>query len=149
MLGDMVWLYSKSELHRDWPLRSINAWLLPAIQHDQCRIYYRNARPIGFVSWAFLSDEVQQSYVKKTSSLRPDQWRSGDNFWLLDLVAPFGDAKLIINDLRSGFFSDKIGYFLRDKPGRKALTICHVHGKSARGKDLKAFSAKPVLTSYS
>ena len=39
----------------------------------------------GFVNWAYLSKEVEKSYIK-TSKIYKNEWKSGDYLWLYDIV---------------------------------------------------------------
>lgn len=131
VLGEMVWLYAASELHRRWPIAAINHWLMPAIAHRQYRIYRRNRRPVGLVTWAQMSAEVETAYVRNTRSLQPQDWTSGDRNWVIDFIAPFGDARRIANDLRRNVFADEVGRFLRQRKGDDTLRIFYVHGVNA------------------
>jgi hypothetical protein len=49
--------------------------------------------PVAVVTWAFVSDDVDQLLEKQSESvrrLRPDQWNSGGIGWLIDAA---GDAE--------------------------------------------------------
>jgi cytolysin-activating lysine-acyltransferase len=134
VLGEMVWLYSMSELHRTWPIGSIHQWLLPALMHKQYRIYHKGKKPVGLVTWARMSAEVETAYVRNTRSLQPKDWASGDRLLGLDLVAPFGDDNIMIHDLRHEVFPDEVGRFLRVRKGDDTLRIMYVHGVNAIAK---------------
>lgn len=142
--GQVVWLYSMSELHRNWAFNSIHHWILPALQRKQYRIYHRGKKPVGFVSWAYLDAETEQAYVRKTTSLRSDGWRSGDRLWLIDFIAPFGDAKEILKELKYDVFKDDTACFLRAKPRDDVMRIMYVHGVNARRKN-GSFGRKAII----
>lgn len=110
---------------------SLHQWLLPALRHKQYRIYRKGDLPVGFVTWAWLSEDVESRYAAKTSSLSPQEWQSGNRLWLLDLVAPFGDAKKVFSDLRGNVFPNEVGRFLRAKKGDDVLRVMYVHGYNA------------------
>lgn len=131
VLGEMTWLYSMSELHRTWPIGSIHQWILPALMHKQYRIYHKGKKPVGLITWARMSKEVETAYVRNTRSLQPKDWNSGDRLWGLDLIAPFGDGKRIIQDLRINVFADEVGRFLRVRKGDDTMRIMYVHGAKA------------------
>lgn len=134
ILGEMAWLYSMSELHRTWPIGSIHQWLLPALLHKQYRIYHKNKKPVGFMTWARMSAAVETAYVRNTRSLQPKDWNSGDRLWGIDLVAPFGDGKQIMKDIRANVFCDEVGRFLRVRKGDDTLRIMYFHGVNAIAK---------------
>ncbi len=83
------------------------------------------------VTWAWLSAEVETAYVHNPRSLHPKAWKSGSRLWLLDLIAPYGDAKHIVSDLRTTIFANEVGRFLRAKKGSDTMKIMYVHGKKA------------------
>lgn len=128
LLGEIVWLWSHSKLHREWSISSIHQWILPALLHNQFRIYRRDGKPRGFVSWAKMSTEVEEAYVLNTATLKPNDWVSGDKGWIIDYVAPFGDAKDIAHDLKYHVFANDMGRFLRTKPGSDTMNIRYLHG---------------------
>jgi hemolysin-activating ACP:hemolysin acyltransferase len=54
----------------------------------------------GFVTWAYLSHECAQGLKDGTRKLDAMDWRSGDQFWLIDVVAPFGGVWSMVSDMR-------------------------------------------------
>jgi cytolysin-activating lysine-acyltransferase len=132
MLGEIVWLMAHSTLHRGWPIESIMQWVIPALLHQQCRLYHRSGRPVAYVAWARLSREVEESYVLNPRSLQPKDWVSGERHWVIDWIAPFGDSNAVIRDLREGLFRDEVGRALRVKPGSDEMRIIYLHGANAR-----------------
>ena len=77
VLGEMVWLYSMSEMHRTWPIGSIHQWLLPALMHKQYRIYHKGKKPVGLVTWAHMTAEAETAYVRNARSLQPKDGDGG------------------------------------------------------------------------
>lgn len=134
VLGEIVWLLSHSSLHQDWPIGSIQQWVFPALVHNQFRVYRRNGKPKGFVSWARMSKAVEEAYVLDTSSLQPDGWKAGDHIWIIDFVAPFGDAKEIARDMKTNVFPNDVGRYLRIKEGSDTMHIRYLHGINALSK---------------
>ena len=134
MLGEIVWLMAHSKLHQDWPIASIFQWIMPALMHKQCRLYRRNGRPVAYVAWAQMSKKVEEDYVLNPKNLQPKDWISGDRYWLVDWIAPFGDSAAVIQDLREGIFKDEVGRALRVKPGSDEMQIIYVHGANAFAK---------------
>ncbi len=64
-------------------------WMtLPAIALDQFRLWRQNNMPVAFATWAYLSDEAEERMQQGVRRLGPADWKSGDNLWLMDLVAP-------------------------------------------------------------
>lgn len=110
---------------------SIQQWLLPAILTRQMRLYRQNGKPHAFVTWAWLSAEIEEAYVLNTASLQPKDWKSGNRGWIIDWVAPFGGTRDIASDLKQNVFRNDVGRFLRLKEGSDTLKIVYVHGANA------------------
>ena len=134
MLGEIVWLMAHSKVHQEWPIASIFQWVIPAIAHQQCRLYRRNGKPVAYVAWARMSKEVEETYVLNPRALEPKDWISGDRGWLVDWIAPFGDTPSVMQDLRTGIFKDEVGRALRVKPDSDEMQIIYVHGINAQAK---------------
>jgi cytolysin-activating lysine-acyltransferase len=144
ILGEMAWLYSMSELHRTWPMGSIHQWLLPALINKQYRIYHRGNKPVGLVTWAHLTAETETAYVRNTRSLQPKDWTGGDRNWIIDFIAPFGDALRIGHDLRSNVFPNDVGRILQVQKGSDTMKIAYIHGVKAVDK-ARDWDANPTV----
>ena len=46
----------------------------------------------GFVNWAYLNKDVEKDYVK-TSKIYKNEWKSGVNLWLYDIVSIIRKSK--------------------------------------------------------
>lgn len=92
-----------------YALFQLAALVTTPIKLDQFRIY-RNAKgPIGFVSWAWMSDTASDDYANDRRLLTPDDINSGPHLWLIEMIAPFGHMHEIARDLRDTVFPGKIG----------------------------------------
>lgn len=90
ILGEVTYLMSASSIHKYFWVIDINNSMLPAIELNQYRIYDNKNRPIGFVSWAYLSNEIEEKYISSPTILKLEDWKSGDNWFFVDFIAPFG-----------------------------------------------------------
>jgi hemolysin-activating ACP:hemolysin acyltransferase len=91
-LGEILWLFAHSPMHRRMRLFDLQRFVLPALKHDRYRIYKRNGMPIGYVGIARLSQEVEDLWLAGGYVLQPDDWVSGDRLWIMHFVTPFGDT---------------------------------------------------------
>lgn len=147
VFGQMVWLASQSELHSNWRLGAVQRWFLPPLKHGFVKIFHRGEKPVGFASWAYLSEEVERAYVLNPSSLQPNQWKSGTRLWAIDFIAPFGDAARMSSELRKTVFPKSAGRFLRVKPGHDTARIFYFHGSEVAGGKAPKPANPPVLSS--
>lgn len=56
--------------------------------------------PVGCVSWAFASDEIEQRMRQGVWRLAPGEWKSGEDAWLMDVIVPFGGQDKAIAEVR-------------------------------------------------
>lgn len=99
-------LLLQSPAHRYFFLSDLEWLIYPPIQLRQFKLYMNEERPVGYVSWALLSDDAEQRFMA-SRRLAPGDWRTGDRVWVIDLVAPFGGAEAIFSDLRGKILAGK------------------------------------------
>jgi hemolysin-activating ACP:hemolysin acyltransferase len=112
-LGQIIAVLMRSAAHKHYSLADLEWLVLPAVLSGQYRIAQAKqsgvAAPIGVVLWASVSADVDQrlSDLSIPARLRPDEWRSGDVPWLMELVC---DARLqpaLLKDLGETTFKGR------------------------------------------
>jgi hemolysin-activating ACP:hemolysin acyltransferase len=130
-IGDLVVVMSKSPAHKHYSLADIEWMVLPPVLAGQFYVAEAtNAEtgfraPIAAVTWARASAEVDarlREGAGRPIRLRPDEWTSGDTFWLIDIV---GDPRGLGNALHwllDEPFKDRPAYVVvRDAAGGAKL----------------------------
>jgi cytolysin-activating lysine-acyltransferase len=112
VLGEIVWLMSQSPLHKQFFIADLE-WLVmtPAIL-QQFRLFYDQSKPIGVAFWATVNEEVEARLAAGTTRMRPQDWKSGDRLWVVDVIAPFGGAEQMVQDLKAKVFPQREMKFL-------------------------------------
>lgn len=130
LIGQITSLMLSSNLHRQYRIDDIGAMFLPAIHLNQFRIYKnQKGDPVALITWAYLSNDIENEYQQGKRSLKLADWKSGDNGWIIDFIAPFGHAKQVIRDLRNNVFPGQIGKALRVKENGKVKGVLRFWGK--------------------
>ena len=101
MIGSITHLMMCSELHRKYQIIDIAELFLPSLIHNQFRYCEVDGQPLGFVNWAWLTDEIEEKYKTGKYVLKLDEWQGGSNLWFIEFIAPFGHTHLMIKDLRT------------------------------------------------
>ena len=84
--------------------------------HGQFRMSHEGGRAVSYVTWANLSEEVEQAYMANPLNLQPKDWNSGEITWIIDFIAPFGHIWPVVHDLRNNVFQKgQVGKALRVK----------------------------------
>jgi cytolysin-activating lysine-acyltransferase len=95
-----VLLMSRDARHRHLFLADLEWALLPPLALKQVRLFRKDDRPVAFATWAFVSEEVEARLAAGHTRLKPEEWKSGDRCWIVDVVAPFGGADEVVKTLK-------------------------------------------------
>ena len=105
-VGDIVVVLSRSPSHKFMSLADIEWLVLPAVVTGQFYVAElahkeTGARaPVAVVTWASVSDEVDRRLRENTGQrirLIPQEWKSGEHLWLVDVA---GEPQAIAVALR-------------------------------------------------
>lgn len=145
-LGSAVWLWMHSATHRNFPLHTLSALLLPAIKHRQFVLASEAGRPVFYLAWANLSAEAEQRYLQNHPIHMPDQdWNSGERMWVLDLVAPFGHARKLVRLLQRQQFANRLMRTLYHRGEERGMRIKTFQGIAVLPEEARMwFAAHPV-----
>ena len=104
-IGEIFFLVSHSELHMRQPVFLIERRFIHPLSIGQVRMFHgTNNVPIGCVSWAWLSDDVDRAMMDDPDALRPGDWQSGDHLWFIEFIAPFGRVREMVRFLDDEVF---------------------------------------------
>lgn len=107
LLGPVAWLLMQQGSTRHIALADLEWRVFPALVLEQAKLYLKNDAPLAFASWGLLSEAAAGRY-RQVQQLAPADWKSGDQVWLVDLVAPFGGADQVLKDLRENVFPTSV-----------------------------------------
>jgi len=106
VFGQATWLMTQSRGHRNMFISDLEWMVMPPLLLRQFRLFPGKDQPLGMALWAQLSDEASQR-LEQGGKLKPEDWKSGDNFWLVELLAPFGHNDAMLQDLKASIFKGK------------------------------------------
>lgn len=104
LLGAVAWLMMQQKTTCHTLLSELEWRVMPPLVLDQAKLYLRDEAPVAYVSWARLSQVAAARYQQAPHHLGSGDWKSGDQFWLIDLCTPFGGGSEIIDTLRGTVF---------------------------------------------
>jgi cytolysin-activating lysine-acyltransferase len=127
LYGDVLFVAFRSARHSGVPLAQIRAAFEPPLVLGQIRVFRFDDVPRGFYTWALLSAEAERRYVTG-EALLPEDWRSGNRLWLIDLIAPYrGLTSGIVRWVMTpGNFTDRAFHFRRVTQGNRTRRIVHI-----------------------
>lgn len=144
-LGEMVWLMTRSPLHKHLKLADLEWLLMPAILMNQFRLFRAGEQVVGLALWAYITP-AQAEEMGKTGRLSAEDWRHGTDvlqlvkdqqsgkqvelaepalkdgeleLWLVDFTVPFATAE---NKLAQACMADLVRGPLQGKKLRMHKT---------------------------
>lgn len=123
IFGTVAALMIDSPMHQHLFLADMKWLVIPPIHLRQFRIFRRDNHPFAYVSWAMLSEEAGERLKQGKHRLRPDEWRSGDQVWIIDLIAPFGGQEDVLKDLKRNVFKDTKVRVFQMAPDKSGMAV--------------------------
>ena len=69
--------------------------ILPSLRLNQ----YKTDHKTYFYNWAYLNDKAEKEYID-TGHIQCFNWKSGNNLWLAEFVAPYGQTGYMVRNMR-------------------------------------------------
>ncbi len=124
VLGEIVWLMSQSPLHKQFFIADLEWFVMTPILLQQFRLFYAKDRPMGVVLWAYVDDDTAARLAAGTNKLRPQDWKSGNTLWAVEVIAPFGGAEEMLKDLKAKVFPTRdVRYVSVAADGKKDVRV--------------------------
>lgn len=120
-IGDIVVVLSRSPAHKHYSLADIEWMVLPPVAAGQFYVAEMADKqrgfhaPVAVVTWALVSEEVDrrlQGDVGHRVRLRPDEWRSGEIGWIVDLAGAPAGVRQALAWLEAGPFKERAAKLL-------------------------------------
>ena len=146
VLGSVAWLWMHSASHRDFPLPTLPALLLPAIKNRQFILASESGRAVFYLSWANLTIDAEKRYLANSPLLMPEaDWNCGDRMWVLDWVAPFGHTAAVNRLVRRQLFANRFGPRLYHRGNERGIEVRTFQGVAVLKEEAKEwFKSHPV-----
>jgi hemolysin-activating ACP:hemolysin acyltransferase len=88
ILGQVAALMMRSAGHRHLFLSDMEWLVVPPLLIGQVRVFQSAGAPVAAAFWASVSEEVEKRLEQGETRLRPQDWKSGDRLWLIEVIAP-------------------------------------------------------------
>ena len=115
-IGDVVLVFSRSPAHKHYSLADTEWMVLPPIAAGQFHVVdamdkrHGFCAPVAVVTWALVSEEVDQLLSQQAGRLRrlrPDEWKNGPIGWLIDAAGDVAGVRAALQWLAAGPFKEK------------------------------------------
>lgn len=145
LLGEMTWLLTQSPIHKAMQIGDLEWLCMPALLTQQFYLFRDGDQPIGLALWAKCNEvaekKLEGGMIEPENRLTLEEWSSGPNIWLVDLIAPFAtiqnkQREIMIADLISGPLSGLKFNFHQTDPNTGKRTVQTIEEDA--GEKLKA-----------
>lgn len=135
LLGEMTWLLSQSPLHRALSIADLEWLVMPVLVNRQFYLFRDGEQVVGLALWAYCGAsaraKLDRGMIEPENRLDLDEWTSGEDIWLIDLIAPFAtpenrQREVMFADLISGPLQGKAFNFHQTDPTTGKRTVQHV-----------------------
>lgn len=121
-LGEAVHPLTRSSAHKYLFVTDLEWSVIPPLMLWRFRLFRAQGRVGGLALWARVSEEIDDRLAGGVSRLAPLEWRSGERVWLIDLVAPFGGADRMVEELsKTALAGSGFRYWGVDEQGRRVV----------------------------
>lgn len=133
VFGDMAFLAFRSPRHVEMPVATVRRYFEPPVMLGQFRIFRFDEIPRGMYTWAWLSDDAARKLVTG-EPLLPQEWRSGNRLWIVDMIAPYTGltASIVRWIMKRGNLTDGDFYFRRVSGVNDTRRIVHIDFNRSR-----------------
>lgn len=101
-VDDGRFLFLRSPHHRNYTREEYQAYLIYPCKTNCIRLYYREKRPIGLVTWCWFEEDKAKGFLnfEYLPTVEDYQFREDAQLWCVELIAPYGDGSTIFREAR-------------------------------------------------
>ena len=102
---DCLYLFNQSEDHRLYTLSEFNHYCIFPLLHKKARLFYDGDTPVGYVSWAWLTEDEVEKFLSQMWVPSEEVWKRPDiiddryQLWGIDFIAPYGHSTKVMRGM--------------------------------------------------
>ena len=104
-LDDGRFLFLRSIHHKDYGPDELYSYLVLPCKKNAIRLYYRNDRPIGLVTWCWFEPTKARDFVNFEYLPVESDYVKKDNteLWGIEFITPYGDARKVMSAIKAEY----------------------------------------------
>jgi len=96
-------LMKTSDRHKTWSRSDVERLIIPPIELKQYMVFRDEERPVGYLSWAWMSQEASDGFASRERKLTASDWNSGPHAWIIDVISDGGNVRKMMGALSARF----------------------------------------------
>ena len=101
---DGISLMELGDTHSKYTPSEVNTYLLLPIHYNRIRLYYQDTKPIGLITWCWLSPYKSTLFLEDKYEPVEDDYilenPEGYDLWGIEFIAPFGHTRRMMKTIR-------------------------------------------------
>ena len=101
---DGISLMELGDTHSKYTPSEVNTYLLLPTQYNRIRLYYQDAKPVGLITWCWLSPSKSTLFLEDKYEPVEDDYAlenpEGYDLWGIEFIAPFGHTRRMMKAIR-------------------------------------------------
>lgn len=101
---DGISLMELGDTHSRYTPSEVNTYLLLPIQYNRIRLYYQDTKPVGLITWCWLSPSKSTLFLEDKYEPVGDDYAlenpEGYDLWAIEFIAPFGHTRRVVKAIR-------------------------------------------------
>ena len=129
-IGLALTVMAQSQYHRSFrPVRYFAGQVLPPLNLGQMRYYVGpSGVPTGYLTWAYLSDDVLAEVLLTGRKLEQNEWRCGPNPLVYDWISDRHTTGAMVRDMTTNLFPDHVIHGIRRNPDGSMRRVARMRG---------------------
>jgi hemolysin-activating ACP:hemolysin acyltransferase len=101
---DGISLMELGDTHSKYTPSEVNTYLLLPTQYSRIRLYYQDTKPVGLITWCWLSPSKSTLFLEDKYEPVEDDYTlenpEGYGLWGIEFIAPFGHTRRMMKAIR-------------------------------------------------
>ena len=103
VFGEVCELLAESQIYGHWRMDKVIKTFVPPIAHKQALVFRKGGKMVAIVTWAWVSDDALEDLKSGKRRIDLDDWKSGENLFFVDFLAPYGGVSKIMRHVMAHF----------------------------------------------
>jgi hemolysin-activating ACP:hemolysin acyltransferase len=128
--GNIVTILMQSQHYKTMQLHELKERVVPPLLANQFRVAEAGVKgsgqtaPVALLLWARVSNEVHErlsAMLDKPLELAPDEWQSGEHYWIIDAIGDQRFLTPLLTELRKNEFKGRTVHYRAHTNGEPEL----------------------------
>ena len=97
-------LFRASPFHKYYTVEDLYTYLQLPIKHGKFRLYYDNGKPVGIITWCWMTTENADAFLQEAYHPTEDDYQYDapgvKELWGMEFIAPYGHTRQMMRAIK-------------------------------------------------